>query len=178
MIRVPLYFAMLMAITAAIPPAQAQNPSPAPASSQEDLRAMRQLIEQQSLKIESLSQQVSKLNQQLDAARNPSPSPAPSASVSPHAARAETTVKPEVKLELQPSVEAPRAEAVASPAGLTHVVAKGENLSKIAKQYKTSVADLLKANKIEDDRKLQIGQVLIIPPQKETEPATTKKEID
>ena len=68
-----------------------------------------------------------------------------------------------------PSVaEAPRATvAAATPneaaSAVTHVVAKGETLTVIAKRYKVGVADLLKVNKITDERKLQIGQTLTIP---------------
>ena len=175
----PLHFSVVvLALTSGISFLQAQDPAPAPATSLEDIRAMRQMIEQQTLKIESLSQQVSKLNQQLEASR--SAAPAPSATSTPavihtdaRATEPASTVKPEVK----PAPETRKAEPVATP-GLTHVVARGENLTSIAKHYKTTVADLLKANKIEDDRKLQIGQILMIPTPKETEPTTTKKEID
>lgn len=45
----------------------------------------------------------------------------------------------------------------------THVVAKGETLSSIALQYKVSVASLKSANNITDERKLRIGQKLVIP---------------
>lgn len=128
------------------------------------------MLEQQSQKIESLSQQVTKLNQELEAAHPVEPAPSPAQA----AVSSEPAAKPTV--EVKPDPVAPKAEPVtptATPA-VTHVVARGETLTYIAKHYKTSVADLLKANKIEDDRKLQIGQVLTIPPPKETEPPTTK----
>ena len=63
----------------------------------------------------------------------------------------------------------------AEPAGVQHTVAKGETLTSIAKHYNVSIADLHKANKIVDERKLQIGQVLKIPT-KPAEPTTDKKE--
>lgn len=47
--------------------------------------------------------------------------------------------------------------------GTVHVVAKGENPRAIAKKYGVSYDDLLKFNKVEDARKLQIGQKLQIP---------------
>ena len=56
-----------------------------------------------------------------------------------------------------------KAQPVAANGELTHKVTKGETLALIARQYKVSVADLEKTNKIADERKLQIGQVLIIP---------------
>jgi len=52
----------------------------------------------------------------------------------------------------------------ASPAaGRTHVVAKGETLTQIAKQYGVTVQDIEQLNKIQDAKKLQIGQTLKIP---------------
>jgi len=48
-------------------------------------------------------------------------------------------------------------------AGNTHTVARGETLTSIAKMYKVTVDDLQKANNIEDGRKLQAGQSIIIP---------------
>lgn len=47
--------------------------------------------------------------------------------------------------------------------GSTHVIKRGENLISVARQHGTTVAELLKINKIEDERKLQIGQTLILP---------------
>jgi LysM repeat protein len=43
------------------------------------------------------------------------------------------------------------------------VVAKGETLTSIARMHKVSISELQKLNHIEDDRKLQIGQTLIVP---------------
>ena len=57
-----------------------------------------------------------------------------------------------------------------------HTVAKGETLTSIAKVYNVTVSDLLKLNKIENDRKLQIGQTLTIPAPKPTETPAEKKE--
>jgi LysM repeat protein len=48
-------------------------------------------------------------------------------------------------------------------AGNTHTVARGETLTSIAKMYKVTVDDLQKTNNIEDGRKLQAGQTIIIP---------------
>jgi LysM repeat protein len=45
----------------------------------------------------------------------------------------------------------------------THVVAKGETLTQIAKQYGVTVDDIEQLNKITDAKKLQIGQTLKIP---------------
>jgi murein DD-endopeptidase MepM/ murein hydrolase activator NlpD len=45
----------------------------------------------------------------------------------------------------------------------THKVAKGENLSKIATRYDTTVAELRKLNNLKPKAKLQVGQVLNVP---------------
>jgi LysM repeat protein len=45
----------------------------------------------------------------------------------------------------------------------TYVVQKGDNPAGIAKKFKVSYAELLKTNNIEDPKKLQIGQRLLIP---------------
>jgi LysM repeat protein len=45
----------------------------------------------------------------------------------------------------------------------SHVVAKGETLIQIAKEYGVTVEDIEQLNKITDAKKLQIGQTLKIP---------------
>jgi LysM repeat protein len=47
--------------------------------------------------------------------------------------------------------------------GRTYTVAKGDNPVTIAKRFKVSYDDLLALNHIDDPRKLQIGQKLLIP---------------
>ena len=47
--------------------------------------------------------------------------------------------------------------------GKEHVVAKGENLTTIAKAYGVSVEDLKKANDISNPNDIKVGQKLIIP---------------
>jgi LysM repeat protein len=50
-----------------------------------------------------------------------------------------------------------------SNGGATHEVKKGETLSSIAADYKVNVASLKSANNITDERKLHVGQKLVIP---------------
>ena len=45
----------------------------------------------------------------------------------------------------------------------THIVAKGETLTQISKQYGVSVEDIEQLNKIGDAKKLQAGQTIKIP---------------
>ena len=80
--------------------------------------------------------------------------PAPVAHPAPAAAEAVKAAEP----------VATEPETGTAPDGTpTHVVKRGENLIAIARQHGTSVSELLKLNKIEDERKLQIGQTLLLP---------------
>ena len=115
-------------------------------SGSKDIEALRQAIEDQSKQIEVLTQQIAHLTEVLEAhgisvGTTSSPSPAPENSTATASG------------STQPASEAPG----------THTVTKGETLTSIAKHYKITVVDLEKVNKIENDRTLQIGQVLIIP---------------
>ena len=47
--------------------------------------------------------------------------------------------------------------------GASHIVAKGETLTSIAKRHKVSVKTLTKANHIAKEATLQVGQKLVIP---------------
>jgi LysM repeat protein len=60
------------------------------------------------------------------------------------------------------SASQPTAAATGEQSG-GHVVAKGETLSAIAARYKVTVAALKEANHISDERKLRVGQKLVIP---------------
>ena len=82
-----------------------------------------------------------------------------------------------VSPEVQKLVESPRlagtgggkpqsgnvAQEGSGEAGKFYVVQSGDSPARIAKKFKVSYADLLKANNIEDPKKLQIGQKLVIP---------------
>ena len=103
---------------------------------QNELKALRQRIEQQGQKIEMLSAQVARLSAQIDA-----PAPAPAAAAA----------------DFTPPAVPPK------PANV-HIVVKGDSLDKIAKQHNTTAMDLQKINKITDPKKLQIGQQLLLPP--------------
>jgi LysM repeat protein len=134
-----------------------------------NLDPLKEAIEKQGRQIEALTQQIAELNRHLAAQKEgtkeaapgePAPPPPPDITPPPAAA------------------EVPKAEPVAQPAGIKHTVAKGETLTSIAKRYNIPLAELEKANKIENDRKLQIGQVLNLPATttKTPEPQTEAKE--
>ena len=116
--------------------------------SEKMLEALSKKIDEQNAKIDTLSQQILKLEQQISKntrpgvmiGETPSPSPAPN------------------------SVAATEAPKPTQQSGNSHVVAKGETLTSIAKMHKVTVEELQKFNHIENDRKLQIGQTIMIPP--------------
>ena len=127
---------LVLAVTGATSPGQT------PAAENSDgsaLEALSKKIDLQNTKIDALSQQLLKLEQQISAIRpgvmiGETPAPAP--------------------------VEAPKSPP---QTGNSHVVAKGETLTSIAKMHKVSVEELQRFNHIENDRKLQIGQTIMIP---------------
>ncbi|MBO0696290.1 MAG: LysM peptidoglycan-binding domain-containing protein [Verrucomicrobia bacterium] len=127
--------------------APAQTPAPKSRKSEDttQLEALAKKIDEQNAKIDALSQEILKLEQQI------------------------AHVRPGVMIgESTPSTTSPGAAAAAGasphPAGgNTHIVARGETLTSIAKMYKVTVDELQNANHIEDGRKLQAGQTIIIP---------------
>ena len=125
--------------------ASAQTPAPKSRKSDDatQLEALAKKIDEQNAKIDALSQEILKLEQQL------------------------AHIRPGVMIgESTPSATTP-APAAGSPlhpaGGNTHIVARGETLTSIAKMYKVTVDELQTANHIEDGRKLQAGQTIIIP---------------
>jgi LysM repeat protein len=122
----------------------AQTPEPTKPAEATQIEALAKKIDEQNSKIDALSQEILKMEQQLSHVRpgvmigESTPSPAPAAV----------------------TISAPLHSAVP---GNTHTVARGETLTSIAKMYKVTVDELQKANHIEDGRKLQAGQTITIP---------------
>jgi LysM repeat protein len=118
-----------------------QTPAADKAQSSEATRleALEKKIDQQNAKIDALSQEILKLEQQL------------------------LHIRPGVMIgEAAPaSANAPASHSTAG--GNTHTVARGETLTSIAKMYKVTVDELQQANHIEDGRRLQAGQTIVIP---------------
>jgi LysM repeat protein len=124
--------------------APAQTPASKSRKSDDNaqLEALAKKIDEQNAKIDALSQEILKLEQQI------------------------AHMRPGVMIgESTPSTTTPTAEAgsPSHPAGNTHIVARGETLTSIAKLYKVTVDELQNANHIEDGRKLQAGQTIIVP---------------
>jgi LysM repeat protein len=115
------------------------------------LEALSKKIDDQNAKIDTLSQQILKLEQQISKNTRPGVIIGETPSPTPATAPASTT-----------ATEAPK-PAATQQSGNSHLVAKGETLTSIAKMHKVTVEELQKFNHIENDRKLQIGQTIMIP---------------
>jgi LysM repeat protein len=121
------------------------KPSPAPTM---DLQTLAKKIDEQNAKIDMLSQQIFKLEQALAAASRPGVMIGEGASTL-------TSTSPTAT----PAAETSRT----SGNGNSHIVARGETLTSIAKTYGVSVSDLQKLNHIDNPLKLQAGQTILIP---------------
>ena len=106
------------------------------------LETLIKKIDEQNTKIDALSQQILKLEQQIS-------------SIRPGVMIGESTPPP--------AASSGAASPTTPQSGNAHVVAKGETLTSIAKAYKVGVQELQKFNQIENDRALQIGQTVMIP---------------
>ena len=116
------------------------------------LQELTKKIDEQNAKIDMLSQQILKLQLQLSNQRpgvmigEGAPSTSTSTSTTPT------------------STPAPADPSAKAGDGNSHVVARGETLTSIAKMHNVSVSDLQKFNHIDNPLKLQAGQTLLIPP--------------
>jgi LysM repeat protein len=127
--------------------ASAQTPAPEPPKSADaaQLEALAKKIDEQNAKIDALSQEILKLEQQIS-------------HIHPGVMIGEKENTPS-----SPAAAAPGESASRPMNGTTHTVARGETLTSIAKMYKVTVDELQQANHIEDGRKLQAGQTITIP---------------
>lgn len=132
----------LAALSSALLSGQTLAPTPAVSPDATKLEAISKKIDEQNAKIDMLSQEILKLEQQISNMRPGviigEPTPSASASVG--------------------ATESPRLQN-----GNSHTVARGETLTSIAKMHNVTVSELQKFNHIENDRKLQIGQTILIP---------------
>jgi LysM repeat protein len=129
-----------------------------------ELQKLREEVDLQAGKIDKLTQQVAALADALK----------PKAAATPPVARAEPVSTPTPP----PSTPAPATAGVDKPVAdsasiKTHVVAKGETLTQISKQYGVSVEDIEQLNKIGDAKKLQAGQTIKIPVSPQPAPTPT-----
>ena len=129
----------------------AQTFAPTPAMTPADSTQLQTLIkklDEQNAKIDMLSQQILKLEQQLANTRPGvmigESTPAPTAATTTSSTSATTSAQP-------------------ANGGSTHTVARGETLTSIAKAHGVSISDLQKYNHIDNPLKLQAGQTIMIP---------------
>jgi LysM repeat protein len=165
---------LVAAVALAAPCLRAEDRLPPAQPSAEEVRALRQLVEKQSKEIDDLRlaiEELTKVVQSKEGAKPAAPPPPPAHPAEAAAAKPEPPAPAPTAAAPSPEPRVERAE----PAGVQHTVAKGETLTSIAKHYNVSIAELHKANKVVDERKLQIGQVLQIPT-KPAENTTDKKE--
>jgi len=126
--------------------AQTIASTPNRSSAATDLQSLAKKIDEQNAKIDMLSQQILKLQLQISNMRpgvmigegTPATSATSAASATPEPVRPSTNEN-------------------------THIVARGETLTSIAKMHGVSVSDLQKFNHIDNPLKLQAGQTILIP---------------
>ena len=139
------------------------------------LEQQGKLVEEQSKRIETLSGEVSHL---IAALKTREPERSAGFTVpEPPTPSAPAAIAPTPTVETGSPAAIPAAQAVTeagAEANPGHLVKRGENLTSIARQHGTTVAELLRLNKIEDERKLQIGQTLIVPKPGTSAPASPK----
>ena len=114
------------------------------------LQELTKKIEEQNAKIDMLSQQILKLQSQLSNQR-------PGVMIGEGAPSTSTSTA---------STSTPAAAEPSAKAGddNSHIVARGETLTSIARMHSVSVGELQKFNHIDNPLKLQAGQTLLIPP--------------
>ena len=146
-------FGGLVLIAIVHPSGLAQTMAPTPNQSVSQAAQLQELtkkIDEQNAKIDMLSQEILKLQMELT---NHRPGVmigegAPGNSASTSTSASSTTPEPPAK----------------AGNGNSHIVARGETLTSIAKMYNVSVSELQKYNHIDNPLKLMAGQTLLIPP--------------
>jgi LysM repeat protein len=124
----------------------APTPKTAPAQTV-DLQALAKKIDEQNAKIDALSQQILKLQQSIANQR-------PGVMIGEGAPSTSTSTSTAAAVE----------SAAKTGNGNTHIVARGETLTSIARMHNVSVSELQNFNHIDNPLKLQAGQTLLIPP--------------
>ena len=119
-----------------------------------ELENLKAEIKAQEEKIDRLTQEVAKLGESLKQKSAPpvaKAEPVPTAAPATNPSVAATTA----------GVDNPAPAEAANTK--THIVAKGETLTQISKQYGVTVEEIEQLNKIGDAKKLQAGQTIKIP---------------
>jgi LysM repeat protein len=133
-------------------------------SVQNELEAIKAELKAQQDKLDHLAEEIAKLSEVI-AEKSGSATATPTATA-PKAVAVSPTPPPTAGVENPTPVE--------QSGTRSHVVAKGETLTQIAKQYGVTVDEIAKANNIQDAKKLQIGQTIKIPPAASPSPESDK----
>jgi LysM repeat protein len=141
---------------------QTMAPTPNQTISQAaQLQELTKKIDEQNAKIDMLSQQILKLQLEITNHR-------------PGVMIGESTPTTSTSVSTTTSTSTATPEgSVKAGNGNSHVVARGETLTSIAKMYSVSVPELQKYNHIDNPLKLQAGQTLLIPPSPVPSPSSS-----
>jgi LysM repeat protein len=149
--RLPL-LVLLVALSCSFGLAQTMAPTPNPAISQAvQLQELTKKIDEQNAKIDMLSQEILKLQLEITNHR-------PGVMIGEGSATSSTPL-PATSMPIPAT-----ASSANSTNGNSHIVARGETLTSIAKMHGVSVSELQKYNHIDNPLKLLAGQTLLIPP--------------
>jgi LysM repeat protein len=132
------------------PPAPKTTATQTAAPQTAQLQELTKKIDEQNAKIDMLSQQILKLQTQLSNQR-------PGVMIGEGASSTSTSAA-------SASTPAPAEASAKAGDGNSHIVARGETLTSIARMHNISVSELQKFNHIDNPLKLQAGQTLLIPP--------------
>ena len=135
--------AALLLASASVVAQTSTSPSTTPSSPETLLQTLTKKIDEQNAKIDILSQQILKLEQQISHAR-------PGIMIGQPEGASATPVSSVTPM--------PR-----PPGGTAHNVERGETLTSIGKLYGVSPSELQRYNHIEDPIKLRAGQTIMIP---------------
>jgi LysM repeat protein len=129
-----------------------------------ELESLKAEIKAQGEKIDHLTQEMEALTEMLKqksaptvAKAEPVPTATPATAANPAAANPATGNPAPTTAGVENPTPADSANTK------THIVAKGETLTQISKQYGVSVDEIEQLNKIGDAKKLQAGQTIKIP---------------
>jgi LysM repeat protein len=144
-----LAFGLILLVASRVT-AQTMAPTPNQNVSQAaQLQELTKKIDEQNAKIDMLSQEILKLQLEISNHR-------PGVMIGEGAPASSTSTTSASTGTPEPSAKAGN--------GNSHIVARGETLTSIAKTYGVSVAELQKFNHIDNPLKLMAGQTLLIPP--------------
>ena len=131
-------------------PTPKRSATQTPSAETAEIQELTKKIEEQNAKIDMLSQQILKLQLAIDHQRPGVMIGEAAPSTSSSTTSTSTSASPE--------------SSAKADNGNSHIVARGETLTSIARAHNVSISELQKFNHIDNPLKLQAGQTLLIPP--------------